>query len=260
MSKPTAHQPHDRFSKHALTDSNVAKDLLQAHLKPAIAQRIRWHTLKLSNKSYTDHKLAQLHNGIVYNCQIDNKNAYIYILIEQQSTPDPLLPFRFLQYNVALLTEHLAQRQKKDKKRPLPVIINLCIYSGQKTPYPHSLHIYDCFKDPELARAELFKPLALTDLGQMNEEELKRNGTADLMLLLLKQSRQRTFLKWIKEHVEEIQKLLDRYYGTSGIHDILAVEAKYSSDEIIEALKEIVPYKEQDIITAAQQLRQEGIQ
>ena len=33
-----------------------------------------------------------------------------------------------------------------------------------------SVDIYDCFEDPILARAELFKPLSLIDLGQMSEE------------------------------------------------------------------------------------------
>ncbi|MHA7877658.1 MAG: Rpn family recombination-promoting nuclease/putative transposase, partial [Bacteroidota bacterium] len=268
MSKVTIHTPHDGFFKHALLDSTVAKDLLKAHVSPAITQRIQWNTLKLSNKSYTNQKLAQSHSDVVYTCQIDKKSAYIYVLLEQQSTPDPLLPFRFLQYNVSLLEEHLAQRKEKAKKQPLPVIINLCLYSGKRTPYPYSVDIYDCFEDPSLARAEMFKPLPLIDLGQMREEELKQHGTADLMELLLKQARYRTFLKWIKEHPKEVQQLLDRYYGIGAIHYILGVESKHSSDKVIEAITAIAPSKQQDIMTALQQLeqrseqkgRQEGIQ
>ena len=118
MSKLKIHHPHDGFFKHSLSNLTVAKDLLQAHLSPAIAQRIQWDSLCLSNKSYTDEKLAQLHSDVVYACQIDDKSAYIYILIEQQTTPDPLLPFRFLQYNVAMLTEHLAQNKKENERTP----------------------------------------------------------------------------------------------------------------------------------------------
>ncbi|MCU0318416.1 MAG: Rpn family recombination-promoting nuclease/putative transposase, partial [Amoebophilaceae bacterium] len=91
-----------------------------AYLSPAITQRIQWDSLHLSNKSYTDEKLAQLHSDLVYACQIDHKSAYIYILVEQQTTPDHLLPFRFLQCNVALLAEHLAQNKKEAKQRHLP--------------------------------------------------------------------------------------------------------------------------------------------
>jgi predicted transposase/invertase (TIGR01784 family) len=158
MSNLTIHHPHDGFFKHSLSNPTVAKDLLQAHLSPAITQRMQWDTLKLSNKSFVDKKLSQLHSDVVYTCQIDGQAAYIYILIEQQTKPDPLLPFRFLQYNVAMLTEHLAQNKKEKKKQHLPTILNLCLYTGKKSPYPYSLDIYDCFEDPMLARATMFKP------------------------------------------------------------------------------------------------------
>ena len=64
---------------------------------PAITKHIQCDTLRPSNKSYTYETLKQLHSNVVYTCQIDdNKGPYIYILLEQQTTPVPLLPFRFL--------------------------------------------------------------------------------------------------------------------------------------------------------------------
>ncbi len=121
--------PHDGFTQKALSQLEVAKDLLKAHLSPAISQRIDWNTLHLSNKSYVTEQLKQLHSDVVYSCQVDGKAAYIYCFIEHQSKADPLLPFRMLQYNVLLLEEHLAQGHKQ-----LPIVINLCLYSGQQTP------------------------------------------------------------------------------------------------------------------------------
>ncbi len=260
MSNITIHHPHDGFFKKSLSNLTVAKDFLQAHLSPAITQRIQWESLRLSNKSYTDEKLAQLHSDVVYACQIDKKSSYIYILIEQQTTPDPLLPFRFLQYNVALLAEHLAQNKKGKQRQRLPNILNLCLYTGKKTPYPYSVDLYDCFEDPILSRAEMLKPLQLIDLGQMEEEELSQHGTADLLEMLLKQSRERTFLNWMKERPEAVVKMLDRDYGISSIIYILSVESKYGSEEILDTIENIVPHRKKDTMTAAQQLRQEGRQ
>ena len=174
MPNLTTLHSHDSFSKYAFSDLAVAKDHLQTHLSPAITQRIQWNTLKRSPKSYTDPKRSRRHRDVVYTCQIDRKSAYIYLLIEEQTTPDPLLPFRFLQYNVALLTEHLAQIGERKKNRSLPVIVNLCIYAGKKTPYPYSVDIYDCFEDAFLVRAEMFKPLSLVDLGQVRKEALPK--------------------------------------------------------------------------------------
>jgi len=75
MSNLTIHHPHDGFFKHSLSNLTVAKDLLQGHLSPAIQQRIQWDSLRLSNKSYTDEKLAQLYSDVFYDCQIDNKSV-----------------------------------------------------------------------------------------------------------------------------------------------------------------------------------------
>jgi predicted transposase/invertase (TIGR01784 family) len=122
MSAIKIRHPHDGFLKHGISNITVAKDhLLRAHLSPAITQCIQWNSLRLSNKSFTDEKLAQLHSDVVYSCRIDNKSAYIYILVKQQTRPDRLLPFRFLQYNVALLAEHLAQNKKGKKRQHLPI-------------------------------------------------------------------------------------------------------------------------------------------
>ena len=130
------HQPHDSFAKKALSKLAVAKDLLKAHLSPELVRRIDWNTLRITNKSYVTEQLNQLHSDVVYSCQVGGKKAYIYTLIEHQSTADPMMPFRILQYNVLLMEEHLAQGHKQ-----LPIVINLCLYSGQQSPYPYSIDI-----------------------------------------------------------------------------------------------------------------------
>jgi predicted transposase/invertase (TIGR01784 family) len=223
-------------------------------------QRIRWDSLRLSNKSFVDEKLRQLHSDLVYTCQIDSKDSYIYILLEQQTKPDHLLPFRVLQYNVAMLAEHLAQSKQGRKHQLLPVIINLCLYTGKETPYPYSVDIYDCFKDPTLGRAMMFKPINLIDLGQIEEAALAQHGTADLLEMLLKRSRERTFFHWMQDYPEAIIKLEERPYGFSGIMYILGVEEEYSAEALIQAMVNIIPEKKEAIMTAAQQLRQEGMQ
>ena len=93
MSKPIIHTPHDLFFKHSVDDVSVAKSFFQAHLPASLQQRIHWDTLRLTNKSFSDEQLQALHSDVVYSCQLDQKRAYIYLLIEQQTDPDPLLPF-----------------------------------------------------------------------------------------------------------------------------------------------------------------------
>jgi hypothetical protein len=100
-------------------------------------------------------------------------------------------------------------------------------------------------------------------LGQLSEEELEQHGTADLLELLLKQGREKTFLKWLKANPAVVERILDDLFGIYGISSIvfiLAAEQKHSSEEVIEAISNVVPHKKEDIMTAAQQLQQRGMQ
>ena len=106
----------------------------------------------------------------------------------------------------------------------------------------------------------IFKPLELIDLTIRTEEELAGHGQADLLEILLKHSQERSLLAWIKANPALVQKLLERLYGISGVVYILGVEKKYSSEEIIDAILEVAPNRKEDIMTAAQQLIQKGMQ
>ena len=249
------HHPHDGLFKASLSNIEVARDLLQTHLAPELVQQIDWDSLQLTNKSYIDEQLSQFHSDMVYACQLNGVDAYIYLFVEQQTEPERLLPFRLLEYNVKMCREHLNQGNKK-----LPLVVNLVLYSGKKTPYPYSGDIFDCFEAPDRARALMFKPLKLIDLGQLSEAELVQHGSADLLELLLKQGRERTFYKWLDAHPELVLALFEREYGMSGILYILDQEKAYPGDEVVKKLKSIIPSKEEDIMQAVRTIRQESIQ
>jgi predicted transposase/invertase (TIGR01784 family) len=248
-------QPHDSFVRRSLTNLEVAKDILKPRIPADICERINWNTLQVTNKSFTKKELVQLHSDIIYQCQLNDKEAYIYLLLEHQSTPDKLLPFRMLSYNVALMEQHLEQIEKK-----LPIIINLCLYAGKESPYPYSGDIYDCFAEPDLAKREIFKPLRLIDLSVLSQEELLEDGTADLLEIILKEGIKRDFLKWIKENKQIVARLFNRFYVESALIYILEVDDKNDSQELIQAMIEAAPNQKEIIMTAAQQLRQTGIQ
>lgn len=117
-----------------------------------------------------------------------------------------------LEYDVIISREHIRQGHKE-----LPLVANLVLYSGKKTPYPCSLDIYDCFQAPDMARALMFKSLELVDLGQAPEEELATHGHADMLELLLRQSRESTFLEWIEKDPDIVHTLAKRDYWESGL-------------------------------------------
>ncbi|MEO1300783.1 MAG: Rpn family recombination-promoting nuclease/putative transposase [Bacteroidota bacterium] len=246
-------QPHDSLFKKGMVSLTVAKDFLHGSLPVDMQQIINWDTLRHTNRSYVKEQLKQVHTDLVFASRSQDDTVYVYCLIEHQSTPDPLLPFRIEQYGMALMNDHLETGYGQ-----LPIVIKMCIYAGKQTPYPYSMDYYDCFENPELARKYMGRPPILIDLSVLSEEELARHGQADLLQILLKQGIKRQFLAWIKKNPDKIRLLLKRDYGMSGIYYMLGVEEKNSGAEIIEAIVNIAPEKKEEVMTAAQELRAEG--
>jgi predicted transposase/invertase (TIGR01784 family) len=225
------HHPHDHFCKRALADVAVAKDLLSRHLPPAILTDIDWNTFRLTNKSFVNEKLKETHSDIIFQCMLGKDDCYLYLIVEHQSTPAKLLPFRQLSYNVLLMEQHLNEGNKH-----LPLIINICLYAGAESPYPWSLDPFDSFKNPQRARDLMFKSSILIDLTTISEETLETYGKADLLALLLKQAVQRDYLKWLQENKEKVFILSKRGYGVSGAWYILATDDKTEPDTLLKAL------------------------
>ena len=103
MSKVYIANPRDSFFKEAVSDITIARDLLKAYLDADIQKMMQWETLRMSDRSFIDEQLHPLYSDMVYTAQIDNGSAQLYIVIEHQSTPDPMLAFRFQQYNYGII-------------------------------------------------------------------------------------------------------------------------------------------------------------
>lgn len=236
-----------------MSNLSVAKDVMKTYLSADLVEKTDWNSVQLTNKSYVDKYLRHLQTDMVYSCRINGTESYIYVLVEQQTKPYPLLPFKILEYNVTMMREHISQGNKQ-----LPLIANLVLYSGEQSPYPHSTDLYDCFEKPDQAKEMMFKPLNLIDLGQTDEEELLGHGEARLLQLLLKQSREHTFYKWLQKHRAQLVALFDTDYWESALLYILSEEEEYDDDTLLAEIISAKPSKKKDIMNAAQRLIDKG--
>jgi predicted transposase/invertase (TIGR01784 family) len=102
--------------------------------------------------------------------------------------------------------------------------------------------------------------LQLIDLTAITQEELIKHGKADLLEVLLKQAVSRDFLNWVNSNQALISILLSRFYGSSGIIYMLDRDDKNDLEKLMDAIIKAAPDKQELIMTAAQQLREQGIQ
>ncbi|BBB15366.1 transposase [Candidatus Rickettsiella viridis] len=277
----TIHHPHDKFFKRNLKEKKIAIDFLKAYLPQTIYKSIDIHTLQLTEKSFIVPELKEIHSDIIYKCEINQTSGYLFFLVEHESTAkDELMAFRLLHYIVSLSYEHLQQGNKK-----LPIILPLCIYHGEVSPYPHSTDLYDNFADPEFARKVAFKPFKLIDLTVLSDDEISQHGLAALMEMLFKHQRDKNFLsimrKMLQSHlVQNVIKQLNISYLNDMLNYVLSTTqdetepkaAKRLIEELIKAFPEESArhtimtfaeqlkedYKQEFMSTLAQQLKQQG--
>lgn len=257
----TIHQPHDKLFKYSLSKKTVAISFLKSRLSPEVYKLINIDTLRLTDKSFILPEFREIHSDIIYQCQINRKESYIFFILEHESTANAqLMAFRQLQYTVSAIDHYIRQGYKK-----LPIVLPICVYHGVESPYPHSRDCYDDFEDPELARQIVFKPFTLIDLTVLSDEELA-TGPAYLMEMLLKHSRAKNFLSILKQRLTFIHDLLNplekeyRQFVLKYMINETRDEAPNAVGQLVQTLSTVFPKEKNMIMTFAQQLRQEGLQ
>jgi predicted transposase/invertase (TIGR01784 family) len=252
---------HDLFFKRSMQNIEVARDFFKANLPAKILKYVHLETLTLQSVSYIDDKLKSLYSNIVYRVESQHGIGYLAVLVEHQSRAEVHLPFRILEYSVAIMRQHLKQGHDT-----LPLVYPIVVYHGKTTPYPHSCDILDLFEDRNAARSLLFKPFQLLDLNQIPDEEIKQFGLASIMGLVLKyiftgdiEPALKLLAKWGAFSQAEKQMLAD--YLRAMIHYIFnKADTQCNVHAITNLLTHEIPSEEDDIMKIAQQLKQKGMQ
>lgn len=163
--------PHDRFFRSMMTEPKVIREFFENNLPVNIRTAINFDSIQPQKDSFINDSLRLQIADILYSVEFGDQLGYLYVLIEHQSSPKELMPFRILQYMVAIMEHHLT----KTGKNRLPIVYPLIFYNGWK-PYNYSTNIFDLFGDKkELAEDILWKPCQLIDLSKISDEKAKRS-------------------------------------------------------------------------------------
>ena len=246
------HSPHDLLVKQAFGHKSVMQDFLASRMSKRMLQLIDLRSLRLANKSFTAKTGTEKHSDLIYVVNLKNLHGHLYISLEHQSEEEQNMPFRQLEYNVMLMRQHLNQGHKT-----LPLIVNICLYNGPR-PYQGPTRLLELFEHPEIVMEYFDEAYQLVDLRAESIEKIQQDKKAALAELVLKQGKWRNFCEWIDKH-ERLLSLLAGPYNKE-VYDYM-----YFLDPDKEAiLGRIVrlkdPIQRRIAMTAAQYLRQEGMQ
>lgn len=249
---------HDLHFKQIMKNKKFAQVIIRQHLSAEQLALINLSTLELQNSSFVSGDMREKYSDILYKVKAKNGgDCFIYLLIEHQSTPDKLMAFRFLEYTVRGMREHLDQGNKK-----LPLILPLLFYHGKQRPYPYGTDIFECFEDPALAKKYFLKPFNLVDVTAIPDEELKKNTLTALFQLVMKHVLTRDLLPYIVDLAQRniLTTMVEKGFGNHIINVVYYIMAAghVSDREAFEnCLIEHTGDLRKDIMTILEQYQQE---
>ncbi|MEU6558800.1 Rpn family recombination-promoting nuclease/putative transposase [Nocardia nova] len=118
--------PHDRYFRRILGRPADAASELRAVLPKSVVARVDWDSMELQSGSLLSKELASLCTDLLFRTRLDDGDAYIFILIEHQSSEDRFMALRTLEYTVNIWKRHLAEG---GGAKTLPPVIPVVVYS-----------------------------------------------------------------------------------------------------------------------------------
>jgi predicted transposase/invertase (TIGR01784 family) len=138
-------------------------------------------------------------------------------------------------------------------------VIPLLFYRGKKSPYPFTTDIMDCFQNKELAQETFLKPYSLIDITVIPDEELRTHKGIAILELIQKNIHKRDALEFIQDIALQVAKQLLTHEQFKSLLYYISQEGESKDfNGFYSSLSKALPNYTEDIMTLAQQLKQEG--
>lgn len=211
---------------------DLFKELLKTFVKLDWIEKIDFETIENVSTKFISESYKRRESDIIYKVKlIDEKEIYIYIMIENQSTVDKFMPFRCLNYITGLYLELI---KSKGETVELPAIFPIVLYNGDEK-WTHSNKTSDF-----ITNNDILKNYGINfDVFLIKENSFKLDDLLEIgnivSTLFITESYYNSELVF-----KEVQKILDKYGITIPVKLFLNYFKNMSIDEKID----IIDYKE----------------
>lgn len=124
---------HDVFFRGVMFRKENAASILRVKVAeefgPELSARFRWGELKRMPDTYANIDLSPRYGDILYSTQLDGHPAFVITMIEHQSSSDPLMAYRLLEYMVAIWRQYLNDHAGVTE---LPAILPLVVHNNPR--------------------------------------------------------------------------------------------------------------------------------
>jgi predicted transposase/invertase (TIGR01784 family) len=262
--------PHDSFVKGILKYPDVAREFFQSLLPAEVSGAIEWETLEAQPGTFISAELRNSYSDMLFSCRLRNEPAFVYFLLEHQTTIERMMPLRVATYCVHVLNDWL---KNNAGAQALPVVVPVVFHQSART-WNAPSRLIDLLAVPDSIK-ERFAPwilnagFILIDLRELNLADLQGGLLLRLMLELLKTVVEGTQVQWLERHGRDLVEISRQHDGHTILrmilHYIWFTKTRQAAGKTASTLKQIADMFQHaelrnEIMTIGEALIEEGRQ
>lgn len=117
---------YDGAYKYLFSSPVVFHQFLTRFVHEEFVRGVRVEDVVPADRDFVSDQLRKRESDIIYQVRLADREVYVYVLMEFQSTPDKKIPVRMLLY-ILMLYDELMRRSQAGK---LPAIFPVVLYNG----------------------------------------------------------------------------------------------------------------------------------
>ena len=191
---------HDKIFRTVLDRKSDAIALINK----ALNTQLEVQDIEKYNSSFINKVFQNREADIVYKI----KDRSIFILIEHQTKVDYLMPYRILEYEVAIMQSAIDLDKIKNKERKIPLVIPIVLYTGNKK-WNAKKYLEENQEKIEGIENGLGN-YNLIDINELTEKELLEDNSFISKMMLIEKSKNTENIVEILEKIVKITKEEDK--------------------------------------------------
>ena len=262
--KKKIHHQHDKLFRASMQYPEVAKEFLELHLPESILKQLDLNSIVVCPNSYIDEELQLLQSDVLLKAQISNQETYFYILAEHQKQPDKLMPFRLIKYMIKIWDAHYKEVGKANVL-PLSAIFPLVFFTGSGD-YNAARTVWDlCGNQHQLMQKIWCSEFTLINVNDIPEEKLTSRYWAGTVEFIMRNKFRQHLTSEIIKIASNLNHLMHEKDGQLVLELLSYIVSIDDKHRNIQELTNIIhdqlsPEVENEIMTLADRLREEGIE
>jgi len=200
------HNFYDKSYKNLFSNPTMIQDLLKGFVDYEFVNDIDFDKIRKLNVSYVSKYYEESESDLILKLDIKGKEAYLYVLLELQTTVDKFMAFRALSYIMSFYNDLIRQELVKDK---FPPVFPIVLYTGVNK-YTAPIHIQDIiehWKITDFIPTFKYYKIAVNEGKEKQDELITANNVVAALFKLISAKTNKEFKEAIRYLCRMIKSL-----------------------------------------------------